>query len=71
MLMKEAYPDQGQNRDFPFRNVENARPETIEASQPRVNPDDVPFDPADVIRNLPEWENTEPNWGIGGQGDGG
>ncbi len=71
MLMKEAYPDQGQNRDFPFRNIENARPETVEASQPRVNPEDVPFDPADVVRNLPEWENTEPNWGIGGRGDGG
>ncbi|MEM1411289.1 MAG: sulfatase-like hydrolase/transferase [Pseudomonadota bacterium] len=70
LLMKEEYPDQGQNRDFPFRNIENARPETIEASQPRVDPDDVPFDPADVIRNVPEWENTEANWGIGSGGDG-
>ena len=66
LLMKEAYPDQGQNRDFPFQNIENARPETIKASEPRVNAEDVPFDPADVIRLVPEWENTEANWSIGG-----
>ena len=65
-LMKETYPDQGQNRDWPFQNIENARPETIEAGKPRVDPDDVPFDPSDVIRNLPEWENTEADWGISG-----
>ena len=67
-LMIAKYPNKGQNRDFPFQNIENARPETIEASQPRVDPDDVPFDPADVIREVPEWENTEANWGIGGGG---
>lgn len=65
-LMKEVYPDQGQNRDFPFQNVENARPETVKASEPRVNAEDVPFDPAEVIRRVPEWENTEANWSIGG-----
>ena len=65
-LMLVKYPNKGQNRDYPFQNIENARPETIKASQPRVDKEDVPFDPRDVVREVPEWENTDPNWGIGG-----
>jgi hypothetical protein len=65
-LMLAKYPNKGQNRDYPFQNIENARPATIKASQPRVNAEDVPFDPGDVIHQVPEWENTDPNWGIGG-----
>jgi len=69
LLMKEKYPDSGQNRDFPFKNLENPRPAVHEASQPRVDPEDVPFDPRDVIRNVPEWENTDAGWGLGEGGD--
>jgi arylsulfatase A-like enzyme len=65
-LMVKKYPNKGQNRDYPFQNIENARPETIKASQPRVDAKDVPFDPRDVIRQVPEWENTDVDWGIGG-----
>ncbi len=63
-LMKEKYPDKGQNRDLPFRNIENARPETIAAGKPRVPADKVPFDPKSVIKNLPEWENVDARWGV-------
>ena len=66
LLMKEKFPDKGQNRDFPFKNLENPRPEVQRASEPRVDPDDVPFDPREVIREVPEWENTDQGWGIGG-----
>ena len=69
LLMKETYPDSGQNRDFPFKNLENPRPEVLKASQPRVDAEDVPFDPRDVIRNVPEWENTDAGWGLGSGGD--
>ena len=64
LLMKEEYPDKGQNRDFPFKNIANARPETIEASKSRIRKGDVPFDPRDVIENLPEWDNVDRGWGL-------
>jgi arylsulfatase len=65
MLWKERYPDKGQNRDFPFKNIENARPETVAASKPRIPKDKVPFDPRKFIKNLPEWENVDRDWGAG------
>ena len=65
LLWKERYPDKGQNRDFPFKNVENARPETIAASKPRIPKDKVPFNPRQFIKNLPEWENVDRGWGAG------
>ncbi len=64
LLMKEKYPDKGQNRDFPFKNIENARPETIEASKSRVLSGDAPFDPSEVIMNLPEWDNVDRSWSL-------
>jgi arylsulfatase len=65
LMMKEAFPDQGQVRDFPFKNIENARPETIEASKPRIAPDTkIPFDPREAIMQVPEWENLDPTWGL-------
>ncbi len=64
LLWKEHYPDVGQNRDFPFQNIENARPETIEASKPRIPRDKVPFDPREAIMKLPEWDNVDQGWGL-------
>ena len=66
LMMKEAYPDKGQARDFPFKNVENARPETIAASKPRIAPDKkIPFDPRKAIMQVPEWDNLDRSWSIG------
>ena len=65
LLWKEKYPDRGQNRDFPFKNIENARPEVLKASKPRIPKGDLPFDPDDVIRNLPEFDNVDQDWGVG------
>ncbi len=64
-LMKEKYPDKGQNRDLPFTNIENARPEVVEASKMRVKKGDAPFDPREVIKKVPEWDNTSDSWGLG------
>lgn len=64
-LMKQNYPDKGQNRDLPLQNIVNARPETIEAGRPRVPDDKVPFDPLSHIKKLPEWENVDGRWGAG------
>ena len=64
-LWKERYPDRGQNRDFPFREIENPRKEVLEASQPRIPKEKLPFDPRAFIRKLPEWENVDRYWGAG------
>ncbi len=65
LMWKSAYPDKGQNRDFPFKNVENARPETIAASKPRIDPSKLPFDPREAIKQVPEWDNLDAHWGVG------
>ncbi len=65
LMFKAAYPDKGQGRDFPFKNIENARPETIKASQPRIDPSKVPFDPREAIMQVPEWDNLDAGWGAG------
>jgi len=65
LMMKSAYPDKGQNRDFPFKNVVNARPETIAASKPRLDPKKLPFDPREAIMQVPEWDNLDMGWGVG------
>jgi len=64
LMFKAAYPDKGQGRDFPFKNVENARPETIKASQPRIDPSKLPFDPREAIMQVPEWDNLDRGWGV-------
>jgi arylsulfatase len=64
LMMKKAYPDKGQNRDFPFKNVVNARPETIKASQPRLDPKKLPFDPREAVMQVPEWDNLDQGWGM-------
>lgn len=65
LMWKAQFPDKGQNRDFPLTNIENARPETIEASKPRIDPKKVPFDPRAAIMQVPEWDNLDRGWGIG------
>jgi arylsulfatase A-like enzyme len=65
LMWKAQYPDKSQNRDFPLKNIENARPETIEASKPRIDPAKVPFDPREAIMQVPEWDNLDRGWGVG------
>lgn len=63
LMWKANYPDKPQNRDFPFKNIENPRPEVLEASKPRISPDKVPFDPREAVMQVPEWENLDRDWG--------
>ncbi len=62
-LWKQKFPDRKPARDFPLKGIENARPETEAASQMRVDPERLPFDPREFLRNLPEWENIDAGWG--------
>ncbi len=63
-IWKEEYPDSKEARGLPFTGIENARPETINASKPRFNKDEVPFDVEKVMKKSKEWENFDANWGI-------
>jgi hypothetical protein len=53
------YPNTGEGRAFPLTGIENARPETKAAGQPRVDISKLPFDPYQFIKLLPEWNNIE------------
>lgn len=64
LAWKKAFPDKSQARDFPFKGIENARPETVRASKPRIDADMLPFDPREAILQVPEWENLETGWGF-------
>ena len=64
-LWAEKYPHEGQNRGAPLCGIENARPETQAACEGRLDGKDLPFDPDEVIRNLPEYDNVDSEWGIG------
>lgn len=61
-LWKQKYPDNELTRDFPFKGLENPSPKVKAASEPRVDPKDLPFDPREFIEHLDEWENTEILW---------
>lgn len=63
-IWKEEYPDVEEARGFPFTGIENARPETKKASQPRFNKDEVPFDVERVMEKSKKWENFEVDWGV-------
>ncbi len=38
---------------------------TIAASKPRIPKSEVPFDPRECIKKLPEWDNVDRDWGAG------
>ena len=60
----EKYPHNREARGFPFTGIENARPETIEASKSRLKQGDVPFDVEEVMRRSKDYGNFEADWGI-------
>ncbi|MGH7198848.1 MAG: sulfatase-like hydrolase/transferase [Candidatus Omnitrophota bacterium] len=58
-LWMEKYPNTPEARDWPLTGIENARPETKAASQPRVDVSKLPFDPTEHIKSLSGWEGAE------------
>ena len=62
LALIEKYPHSAEARGFPFTGVANARPETIEASRPRFDQKDVPFDVQSILRRNPEWVGFERSW---------
>ncbi len=52
LLWKEEYPDLPHAAMAPaLTGIENARPATEAASEPRVDPEALPFNPKDHIKN--------------------
>ena len=58
-LWMEKYPNTPEARDWPLTGIENARPETKAAGQPRVDVSKLPFDPKEFIKALKGWEGAE------------
>ena len=46
-------------RGYPLTGLENPRPPTKAAGQPRVDPSKLPFDPREFIKKVPWWEGIE------------
>ena len=59
LLWMLKYPNTPEARDWPLTGIENARPETKAAGQPRVDPSKLPFDPKEFIKALQGWEGAE------------
>lgn len=62
-LWKEKYPDSEMTRGMPLTGIANARPETRQASKPRVDPKDLPFDPEEFLEATGGWEDIDRDWG--------
>jgi arylsulfatase A-like enzyme len=58
-LWMQKYPNTPEARDYPYTGIENPRPETRAASQPRVDPSKLPFDPGEFIKKVPGWDGTQ------------
>ena len=58
-LWMQKYPNTPEARVFPLTGIENARPETKAAVQPRVDASKLPFDPREFIKKVPGWEGIE------------
>ena len=58
-LWMAKYPNTPEARDWPLTGIENARPETKAAGQPRIDVSKLPFDPKEFIKALPGWEGAE------------
>ena len=58
-LWMQKYPNTPEARDFPLTGIENPRPATKAASQPRMDPSKLPFDPREFLKKVPGWEGIE------------
>ena len=54
-LWMRKSPNTPMARGFPFTGLENPRPATKAASQPRVDPATLPFDALEAIKKVPGW----------------
>jgi arylsulfatase len=58
-LFMEKYPNEDSTRAWPLTGIDNARPETEAAGKPRVDFSKLPFDPLELLDQLPNWDGLE------------
>jgi arylsulfatase len=64
-LWKRKYPDTKHVRGMPLTGLENPRKAVAEASKPRMNLEDLPFDPRDFIDFELPYDAGMADWGSG------
>jgi len=52
-------------RGMPLRGLENPRPAVQKAGEFRIDAKDLPFDPAEFLKNESEYNPSLENWGSG------
>ncbi len=64
-IWMEEYPNTPLAQGLPFVGLKDARPEVLEASKPRFNKDDVPFDLEKAMKREGRMlRNFDANWGV-------
>lgn len=53
-IWKEKYPDSSEKHGVPWRGISGASPELEALARPRMNREDLPFDPLEYIERLDE-----------------
>jgi arylsulfatase len=62
-LWKRKYPDTAHVRGMPLTGLENPRPAVQKASQPRMNMEDLPFDPREFLEHQTTYDSGLESWG--------
>jgi len=66
-LWIKKYPHTAHVRGLPLTGLENPRPAVKKAGEFRINPDDLPFDPKDVLEYEIPYDPSMENWGTQGR----
>lgn len=64
-LWNQKFPHSKHPRGMPLQGIENARPATIKASQPRIDAKDLPFDPNEFLEFEIPYDPSMEQWGAG------
>jgi arylsulfatase A-like enzyme len=62
-LWKRKYPDTKHVNGLPLTGLENPRPAIQKASQPRINAEDLPFDPREFLDFDLPYDSSMEDWG--------
>ncbi|WP_171759721.1 sulfatase-like hydrolase/transferase [Vibrio sp. RE86] len=60
----EKYPHAEPAKGLPFTGIADARPEVQQASKPRFDKDQLPFDPEKVMKKSKEYKTFDADWGM-------
>lgn len=63
-LWNDKFPHTPEARDFPFKGISEPRKEIEEASKPRIDSKDLPFNPVELLQKMDMWRIDESQWGI-------